>query len=208
MSKKKISAISVAIFSAIFVATDEILKILNYGVVFDVSVLIALTIVWIVGLNYIFKRYKIAGYDDSVNLEVSFYEIDDVSDHVLKYAVIMSKYNNHWIFVRHKDRITWEIPGGRREANEEIFKTAERELVEETGATKFNVKPILVYSVKNKSEKSYGLLCYADIMELGNPLIMEITEIQEYDGLPNELTYPLIQPILYRKIIEYLENNH
>lgn len=208
MSKKKISAISVAIFSGIFVATDEILKILNYGVVFDVSVLIALTIVWIVGLNYIFKRYKIAGYDDSVDLEVNFYEIDDVSDHVLKYAVIMSKYNNHWIFVRHKDRSTWEIPGGRREPNEEIFKTAERELVEETGATKFNVKPILVYSVKNKAEKSYGLLCYADIIELGNPLIMEIAEIQEYDSLPNELTYPLIQPILYRKIIEYLENNY
>ena len=51
-------------------------------------------------------------------IEVKFYE--DVADEFLKFAVIISKTKNKWIFCKHKERDTYEVPGGRRELGENI----------------------------------------------------------------------------------------
>lgn len=45
--------------------------------------------------------------------EVKFYE--NIEDERLKFAVIISKTQNKYVFCKHKDRDTWEIPGGKRE---------------------------------------------------------------------------------------------
>ena len=65
-------------------------------------------------------------------LEVNFY--DEVDDSLLKFAVIISKADGKWVFCKHKERDTYEIPGGHREEGELILDTAKRELREETGA--------------------------------------------------------------------------
>jgi len=135
-------------------------------------------------------------------IKVEFYKLDKVADELLKYAVIATVDKGNWIFVRHRDRMTWEIPGGRREPNEKILKTAERELVEETGASQFSMKAICVYSVTIKSEKSYGLLAYAEVDEFEKALTLEIGEREAFSELPTDLTYPLIQP----KLLEFVEN--
>ncbi len=70
-------------------------------------------------------------------LEVKFY--DQVEDNLLKFAVIISKTDGKWVFCKHKDRDTYEIPGGHREFGESIMETARREFMEETGATEFNI---------------------------------------------------------------------
>ena len=64
-------------------------------------------------------------------LEVKFY--DTVDDSLLKFAVIISQSNGKWVFCKHKERDTYEAPGGHREAGEDILETAKRELQEETG---------------------------------------------------------------------------
>ena len=87
-------------------------------------------------------------------MEVKFY--DTVNDELLKFAVIISQSNGKWVFCKHKERDTYEVPGGHREAGEDIFETAKRELQEETGAIKFEIKPICVYSVTGKTlRKNY-----------------------------------------------------
>lgn len=133
-------------------------------------------------------------------LEVKFYE--NVPDDLLKFAVIISKTNGKWVFCKHKERNTYEVPGGRRELGETIMDTAKRELMEETGAVEFNIKPICVYSVKGKTrvnqkddDESFGMLFVADIFSFGK-INSEIEKIIITDTLVEEWTYPLIQPKL------------
>ena len=91
---------------------------------------------------------------------VKFY--DDIEDALLKFAVIITKYQGHWVFCKHKDRETLEVPGGHREPGERIEETAKRELYEETGAIKYQMEPIGIYSVtspKNfNGEETFGKL--------------------------------------------------
>ena len=139
---------------------------------------------------------------------VRFY--DQIQDSLLKFAVIISKYNGKWVFCKHKDRNTFEIPGGHREADESILDTANRELVEETGALNFTIQPICVYSVigKNKvnesGEETFGMLYFADIFKFSDCLVNEIELVKLFDDLPADWTYPEIQPCL---IQEYQRRN-
>lgn len=133
-------------------------------------------------------------------LEVNFYE--QVADELLKFAVIISKTNGKFVFCKHKERDTYEVPGGHREAGETIFETAKRELMEETGAIAFDIKPICVYSVKgktrvneNEGEETFGMLFFADIYAF-EELHSEIEKILITDTLVENWTYPLIQPKL------------
>lgn len=47
-------------------------------------------------------------------LEVRFYE--QAEDELLKFAVIIAKAKGKWVFCKHRDRNTYEVPGGHREA--------------------------------------------------------------------------------------------
>lgn len=138
-------------------------------------------------------------------LEVKFY--DNVADELLKFAVIISKHNGKWVFCKHKERDTYEVPGGHREPNESIAETAKRELSEETGALHFDISPVCVYSVTGKNrvnqtgEETYGMLFFANIETFETELHSEMECVSFFDNLPTEWTYPLIQPLL---INEYL----
>ena len=139
-------------------------------------------------------------------LEVKFY--DSVADELLKFAVIVSRYDGKWVFCKHKERDTYESPGGHREAGEAILVTAKRELQEETGAIRFSVEPICVYSVTGKNrvndtgEETFGLLCYGNIEEFSGTLDSEMEKVVLLEELPDNWTYPLIQPKLIEKVIE------
>lgn len=130
-------------------------------------------------------------------LEVKFYET--IQDELLKFAVIIAKADGKWVFCKHKDRDTYEVPGGHREPGEAILDTAKRELYEETGAIEFDIKPICVYSVvRDNSDggESFGMLYYADIRAFEEELHSEIEKIIIVEYLVNNWTYPLIQPRL------------
>ena len=145
-------------------------------------------------------------------LEVKFY--DTVEDTLLKFAVIISKSNGKWVFCKHKERDTFEVPGGHRESGEEIIETAKRELQEETGAVRFDIKPICVYSVTGKNrvnesgEETFGLLCYADIIEFSDQLNSEMEKVVLMEQLPENWTYPFIQPRLIEKYLQMVKQSY
>lgn len=133
-------------------------------------------------------------------LEIKFYE--QVADELLKFAVIIAKTEGKWVFCKHKERSTYEVPGGHRETGETIFDAAQRELREETGAVDFEIRPVCVYSVKGKTrinereeDESFGMLFVAEIASF-EELHSEIEKILITDTLVENWTYPLIQPKL------------
>lgn len=131
-------------------------------------------------------------------VEVRFY--DEVDDSLLKFAVIIARSNHKWVFCKHKERNTYEVPGGHREDGETILDTAKRELYEETGAIAYTLKPVCVYSVTApdnfNGKESFGMLYYADIQSFEPELHSEIERILMTDQLVERWTYPLIQPKL------------
>lgn len=142
----------------------------------------------------------------SESLEVKFY--DKADDQLLKFAVIIARTNCKWVFCKHRERDTYEVPGGHRECGEDILTTARRELREETGAVDFVINPICVYSVKGKTrinenidDETFGMLFIADIFSF-EELHSEIESILITDHLVDNWAYPLIQP----KLLEEAKN--
>lgn len=132
--------------------------------------------------------------------KVEFSLYDKAMDEKLKYAVIAAQYNGKWVLCKHKQRDTYEIPGGHREAGEAIADTAKRELYEETGAAEFDLVPICVYKVDE-----YGMLYWANIHTLGALPDFEMEQVSFFDDLPENLTYPQIQPYLFRKARDFIK---
>ena len=131
-------------------------------------------------------------------VEVRFYDKEKVNDALLKFAVIIARSNGKWVFCKHKDRSTYEIPGGHREPGEAIIETARRELYEETGALEYSLTPVCVYSVTAPDnfdgQETFGMLYFADIRRFEEELHSEIEKIILTDKLIGSWTYPLIQP--------------
>lgn len=138
-------------------------------------------------------------------IEVTFHKPEEIDDGLLKFAVIAARFENRWVFCRHKKRNTWEIPGGHREPGEAIAETARRELWEETGAEKADIRPVCVYGVVRDGAASYGMLYFANITLMGTlPPELEIGEVRLMNAMPMALTYPEIQPHLYEKVQGWL----
>lgn len=131
--------------------------------------------------------------------EIRFY--DEADDGKLKFAVILARSGGKWVFCRHRDRTTLEIPGGRREPGERIEETASRELREETGAAAFSIRPVCIYSVvRDDAEESFGALYAAEITSFEKELHSEIEKIILLDNPPeSNWTYPDIQPHLLKE---------
>lgn len=137
--------------------------------------------------------------------EVNFYDPFFIPGSVLTYSVISARFKQHWIFVRHHQRSTLEIPGGHIEPGETSLEAARRELMEETGALNFSIECISTYSVTINGVTGWGRLYLAEVTEMG-PIadISEIAEAVLQDFLPENLTHPDIQPHLFSKTLEYL----
>jgi 8-oxo-dGTP diphosphatase len=126
------------------------------------------------------------------------------------YAVTVAFKENKLVLVRHKDRTSYELPGGRREPGEDINETGSRELIEESAAKDFVIKAFCDYGVERDGELSVGRLFKADIDSFSDVLEHEIGEVKLFDTLPSELTYPEIIKALVNtvKTIENPENIH
>ncbi|MGD0341044.1 MAG: NUDIX domain-containing protein [Bacteroidales bacterium] len=137
--------------------------------------------------------------------EVKFYDPEFVPPAHITFSVITARFKGSWIFVRHRDRTTWEIPGGHIEKGESSDEAASRELKEETGAIDFTLKCVATYSVEKDCSTGYGRLYFAEVERIGEiPDISEIAEKAMADNIPENLTWADIQPYLFRKVKSYL----
>lgn len=130
---------------------------------------------------------------------------DESAENPLRFVVIAAQYGDGWIFVRHRDRSTYEIPGGHIDAGEDAWTAAKRELYEETGAVAYEILPVCCYSVMRGEAKSSGQLYYAHVETLDPlPPAYEMVERIISRTLPEALTYPQIQPKLQDAVLHWL----
>lgn len=125
-------------------------------------------------------------------------------DILLTYVVITAQHNGQWVLVRHKELSTYEFPGGPIKLGEDYITAAKRELYEETGAKDFTLDFISIYTASTDKKISGGYLFFADIKELSSLPDYEMAEILFSDHLPDNLTYPLIQPQLFSRILKWM----
>lgn len=144
-------------------------------------------------------------------LNVHFY--DSVDPALLKFVVIVPRCNGKWVFCKHRQRSTYECPGGHIEQGESAEAAARRELYEETGATEYRIEPLCVYSVPErgadgKDVEKFGKLYLADITGFEEiPADFEMERIDFFDELPENWTYPLVQPHLLKLAADKFAQN-
>ena len=124
----------------------------------------------------------------------------------LKYAVVAARYEGKWIFCRHKDRTTWEIPGGHIEPGETPLEAAKRELFEESRIRDAEVYPVCDYWGFNPFRCSNGMVFLAVVQSIGERPESEMQEIGMFDELPENLTYPQTSPVLYHEAEKLLKS--
>lgn len=123
----------------------------------------------------------------------------------LLYSVIAARYNGLWIFVRHQDSDTWELPAGHIEPGETPYEAACRELEEETGATDYVIDKVSVYSVTTQEATRYGVLFFAEIYGMEDFYDKsEVKEIMISGTVPVPMTYPEIQPRFFEEVFRYI----
>lgn len=138
-------------------------------------------------------------------LTVTFHNSGKFEPSTLKCAVICARYKGQWLLSRHKERTTWEIPGGGIKSGETALEAAQRELWEETGATDADIRPVCVSAVNQDGIPTYGMLFFAEVHSMGSvPESSEIAEVRLFEQLPDHLTYPAIHPHLFDKIQGWL----
>jgi 8-oxo-dGTP diphosphatase len=120
-----------------------------------------------------------------------------LDDAELTYVVMGARYKGKWIFVRHRERQSWEMPAGHIEPGEGPDRAAVRELYEEAGVVKSSLAVISDYSVSDGGKIAYGRLYCADVKELEPLPEHEIEEIKLSRELPSHLTYPVVQSLLF-----------
>lgn len=116
----------------------------------------------------------------------------------LIYVVIAAREKGKWVFVRHRERLSWEMPAGHIEKGESADEAAHRELDEETGASDFTLEHLSDYQVILNETTESGRLYSAEIHKRKSKLEHEIVELKLSNDLPPDLTYPEVQTLLFK----------
>ncbi|MBQ8617694.1 MAG: NUDIX domain-containing protein [Clostridia bacterium] len=121
-----------------------------------------------------------------------------------KYVVVLSTCCGKLMLSRHKQRTTWETQGGHVEPGETPMEAARRELYEESGALRYDIRALCDYWAGDEitGKGATGMVFHAEIHELGAMPESEMAEVRLFDGLPEKLTYPAITPELYMYLMK------
>ena len=131
-------------------------------------------------------------------LKVNFHNPGYYPDCGLTYVIIGARHNNSWVFIKHKHRKGYELPAGHINTGEDADIAARRELTEETGAVTFKISCLATYTVSDQAGTRAGRLYYSEIEKFGAKRDdNEVEEIIFTDSLPENLSFPYIQKVLF-----------
>jgi 8-oxo-dGTP diphosphatase len=117
-------------------------------------------------------------------MKCSIHDVGELMDY--KFVIIFAQYKNKWVFCKHKNRITWDIPGGGIKHGETTLEAAKRELYEETGAIDFSIIPICDYN----ELRANGQVFFANINNMVGLPESEMESVSIFETFPVNLTFP------------------
>lgn len=135
-----------------------------------------------------------------MNPDIRYYSLDD--NLPLTFVLILTREEDKWLFVRQRERGTWEMPAGHIEAGETAEEAARRELYEETGSVDAMLVPVTKYGIRTQGKERYGQLYYAEVKKRQTRPESEIDAVIATERLPVPLTFPTIQKELIRTILD------
>lgn len=142
------------------------------------------------------------------NVNVEFYNKKQ-KDILVWFTNIVCLYQWKWVLVRGKWKTTWELPWWHIEKWETSLEAAKRELQEETWI--IGVKLSFLCSRKlhklDKEISYYWNVYITNALELGQLPESEIEEVNLFEEIPKNLTYPFIQVDILNKAKEFLKIN-
>ena len=130
-------------------------------------------------------------------LRCRMFPLGDLPDY--KFVVLCSRYQDKWLFSRHKKRATWETQGGHIEQGETPMDCAKRELFEESGVQNAEIIPVCDYWGFDDYGFANGVVFLALVHSLGELPESEMKETGLFEALPENLTYPMVSPVLCRE---------
>jgi 8-oxo-dGTP diphosphatase len=109
----------------------------------------------------------------------------------IEFVVILTRYQDKWVFCWHKKRKSYENPGGHVEKGETAMQAAKRELYEETGITDCEIIPLWDYEQPwdDGIHKNNGRFYLALVNSLGELPDNEMEKIELFDSVPENFTY-------------------
>lgn len=134
-------------------------------------------------------------------VSITFFK--ELPENLFHYAIVVAVHQNRFVFVKHKERDTWELPAGHIESGETPLQAAKRELWEETGAARYQIQQIGAVTVDHSDLCS--VLFFAEIDTFDPLPNFEIEQVAFFDDIPESLTYPQLQPEFIRLVLEEIE---
>ena len=117
----------------------------------------------------------------------------------LRFVVVCSFYQGRYVLSYHSGHRSWETQGGHIEENETPEQAARRELYEESGVKDAALIPVCDYFAYDSEGSSNGRVYAAVIGHLGELPPHEMSKIEAFDALPEDLTYPFVTPVLFEE---------
>jgi 8-oxo-dGTP diphosphatase len=139
---------------------------------------------------------------------ITYYPANSIELSELTYVIIGTREKEKWIFVRNRDRSSWELPAGHIEKGETALEAAKRELFEETGTLKSSIQAIHDYSVENNGEVKSGRVFFAEVIDRGPLPASEIVEIKIQTKSPEHATYPEAHDSFVRILNKFIGQYH
>ncbi|MBQ8973611.1 MAG: NUDIX domain-containing protein [Clostridia bacterium] len=137
-------------------------------------------------------------------LQCTLHPLDSLKP--LRFVVVCSFLEGRFLLSYHRKHRAWETQGGHIEFGETPEEAARRELFEESGATGAKLVPVCDYYGWDSAGSSNGRLYAAIIDEMPQLPHSEMSEVKAFEALPENLTYPLVTPVLFeaskRKLAE------
>ncbi|MBR4502550.1 MAG: methyltransferase domain-containing protein [Clostridia bacterium] len=117
----------------------------------------------------------------------------------LRFVVVCSFHRGQLLLSYHSGHQSWETQGGHIEEGETPEDAARRELYEESGVSDAQLVPVCDYYAYDQEGASNGRVYAALVRRLGTLPDSEMSMVRLFDTLPDNLTYPLVTPVLFRE---------